>query len=334
MAAFGEPVVREVWPEKSALPRVKSDQERYFAGEKQSLAYAISDLGVLYLGHLEEHSFSDETIKLMPLLVAQCELGLRAVRGREAELEALREKNRLLEKLKESEAQLIQSSKLAAVGVLAAGIAHELNSPLGSVKLGLEYALKNLQHSPKRCLTMLEMAKSGLESSQEIVNKLLHYCREGSLDHGDFSINDVVQDAAGFLRHHLEQDGISLSLELGPDQKVIGNKNEIQQILSNLITNARDALTGGTHSAEVRIRTSCTGQTVKLDVIDQGPGVNEEIEGRIFDPFFTTKPLGEGTGLGLGISRQIAEKHGGTLQLLPSEQGAHFRLTLPLESKT
>lgn len=326
-----EKVVEEAW---SGVPHQESNQDdiRAFPGEKQAVAFAVGKHGVLYLGHQDERGLSSEALDLLPILVAQSNLGLRAISSREAEMKALKEIAETNEKLRLRESQLAQSSKMAAVGVLAAGLAHELNTPLGTVKLGLDYAVKNLASKPDSAERMLGTAKDGLSRAQIIVNKLLHYTRKDLRQTATFALAPEIQATLDSLHHQLETQGILVESNIQPGLEVQAGREEIRQVLGNLILNSCDAISGKDYSPTISITARTEAQRTIVDVTDLGPGVPADIVDRIFDPFFTTKALGEGTGLGLSISHQIVSHYQGQLELIPTDKGATFRLTLPTDS--
>ncbi len=219
------------------------------------------------------------------------------------------------------QAQLVQTAKLAAVGQLAAGVAHELNSPLGALMMVLE----SLQARVDESLTgRVDTALRSGARLQGIVDKLLRYSRAESSALTPLSPAEVVKDTLEMVGTYLNKEAIAVEVDVPQDLQVVSNANELQQILTNLLLNARDAL----RDAPVR-RIRISASEGALVVADSGPGVAPEARARLFQPFFTTKPVGEGTGLGLSLSRDLATRHGGTLELVPSSEGAVFRLTLP-----
>jgi signal transduction histidine kinase len=216
----------------------------------------------------------------------------------------------------EAQSALTQASKLAAVGQLAAGLAHELNTPLGALTLALSVARQSLESRPDRALSRLEQATQAVTHMQGVVDKLLSYARNSGQTRREVDLAGLIRDSVSLL--HPFQPALHLqpvTLEIDP--------GEIQQVLLNLFVNARQA--GDT----VHVSLQCDEHWAWVDVADSGPGVDVAIRDRIFDPFFTTREVGHGTGLGLSISRQIAAAHGGTLELLESDGGARFRLRLP-----
>jgi len=262
---------------------------------------------------------------LLSVLALEVAAALQNARQHQAVVEAYT-------KLQESESQLIQSGKMAAVGQLAAGVAHELNTPLGAIVLGIDSAMVQLEKRPERARERLSDAYQAATKAQAIVARLLYYSREGRQDHQCFDLNEVVNDTLQMLRHQLKLDGVEVVSTAAAVPPVSGSPNEIQQVITNLLLNARDALgeaPGATKAIQIVTRPEA-GLSI-VEVIDRGAGMTPEVQSRIFEPFFTTKPVGKGTGLGLSLSHQIVQQHGGTLTVW-SQVGVGTRFTLSLPS--
>lgn len=233
--------------------------------------------------------------------------------------------------------QLMHAGKLAAIGQLAAGVAHELNTPLGAIQLCLDGLARQLKDSLPTAQKKLERGQLATNQAREIVDKLLVYSRrEDKASHQPVEVAQVVRDSLELVGPQLKRDGLRLELDLAELPPVLGVELELRQVLTNLLMNARDAALSPNASArDVKIQTRCQDGSVWIRVFDRGPGVAPEIEKRIFEPFFTTKPVGRGTGLGLSISYRIAVKHGGSLEYQsPPEGGACFSLRLPAGAQT
>ncbi len=249
-----------------------------------------------------------------------------------SELEAGNESLRVaMEQLRTSEAKLIESAKLAAVGQLSAGLAHEINNPLGSIRLGIESTLRKEQLSAFS-KDMLEKGLTAVKRAEQVIGSLLNYSRTEGKGKVKVSALAVMKDTVSFLGGALRLQGVAVELpETAVDATLLANPGELQQILINLLLNAKDAVEGR-EPARVALRLEIEGEKAHLEVHDNGPGLVPEVRGRIFDPFFTTKPVGKGTGLGLSVSRQMAAANGGTLEALDASPlgGAGFRVCLPL----
>jgi C4-dicarboxylate-specific signal transduction histidine kinase len=234
--------------------------------------------------------------------------------------------------LRDSQAQIVHSSKMAAVGQLAAGVAHELNSPLGAVMLQLDAASLNLERKRyEKAAARLESAETAAATAKEIISKLLFYSRDATKGLRSVDLNEVVDDTLALLGKQLSYDNLELQIQRGDIPTVEANQNELQQVVTNLLLNAKDAvMEPGAQSKTVEVRTFHDQTGVHLEVLDKGPGISDTVKAKIFDPFFTTKPVGRGTGLGLSVSHKIIEQHGGRLSAENREVGgACFRLSLP-----
>ncbi len=233
-----------------------------------------------------------------------------------------------------TQAQLVQSSKLAAVGQLAAGVAHELNTPLCAEQLAIEMARMYLEMGKHEAiLEQLQTAQGANARGRDIIAKLLYYSREGAAGQVEADLNDVVRDTLELLGNQLRLDGVQLETKLAPElPRIAMNCTEIQQAITNLLLNARDAvLLPEAASRQVQLSTSADEKELRVTVTDDGPGMDEAVLSRAFEPFFTTKEVGKGTGLGLSVSREIVTRHGGELSAVSAPgQGARFTLTLPL----
>ena len=224
--------------------------------------------------------------------------------------------------------QLVQSGKLAAIGELAAGVAHEINNPLFAI-LGLtEFLLKEAEPGSKARQRLELIQETGLEI-KEIVRALLDFARENAEERHEVALDDVVRSTVDLVRRTNAHKGVEL-LDTYEDAGalVYASPNQLKQIFLNLIANARQAMpNGGTVTVDVRTE----GGFAVATVCDDGPGIEADVLSRIFEPFFTTKRNTGGTGLGLSVSFGIAEAHGGALTAYSEVgRGAQFTLRLPL----
>jgi two-component system NtrC family sensor kinase len=224
--------------------------------------------------------------------------------------------------------QLVQSGKLAAIGELAAGVAHEINNPLFAI-LGLtEFLLKESEDGSRARQRLELIQQTGLEI-KEIVRALLDFARENAEERHVVLMEDVVQSTVDLIRRTNAHKGVEiLETYAAPDARVLASPNQLKQIMLNLIANARQAMPlGGT----VRIEVRSVGDHVLASVTDDGPGIAPAVIERMFEPFFTTRRQTGGTGLGLSVSLGIAESHGGSLTASSQVgNGAEFSLRLPL----
>jgi len=229
------------------------------------------------------------------------------------------------------EAQLIQNEKMAAVGQLVSGVAHELNNPLTSIA-GLSELLLEQERLPGDAREHLNVIHEQADRAGRIVANLLTFARKGTPEQAAIDLEDVAQRTTLLIQAELRLRGITLERVTGTPAIVRGDRYEIQQVLLNLLTNAVHALSELPPEADRRILVA-TGQEddrAFVRVTDSGTGIPEALSGRIFTPFFTTKQPGQGTGLGLSISYGIVESHGGRLSYAPAEGGGStFTIQLP-----
>lgn len=227
------------------------------------------------------------------------------------------------------QSKLLHTEKLAALGQLISGVAHELNNPLTSI-LGYSQRLLQKEHtagSDREVRHIFEEA----ERATAILRQLLWNAHETKMEMRTVAINQVVLQAIEGQQASLAQERIRLEMDLDPSWPLVhGDAGQLQQVLMNLMGNARQALDHTGKSGTIRVRTKQIGdQRVLLEVADDGPGIPAETLGRIFDPFFTTKPAGVGTGLGLAIVLGIVREHGGHVNVAsPPNGGAIFSIAL------
>jgi PAS domain S-box-containing protein len=225
--------------------------------------------------------------------------------------------------------QLIHSERLAAVGHLVSGVAHELNNPLQSI-VGFTDLLIAAERRQDACGD-LEQVRAAAYRAAKIVKNLLAFVRRSSAERTTADLNDIVTSTVALSRYELAATGIELEEEYGDGLlPVLVDREEIQQVILNVVLNAKQAMQSAGRRGRLSVRTLPMGTSdIAVDIEDDGPGVPPALAGRIFEPFFSTKNAGEGTGLGLSLALGIAEAHGGSLALIPKLSGACFRLTLP-----
>ncbi|MBI5642703.1 MAG: response regulator [Deltaproteobacteria bacterium] len=224
--------------------------------------------------------------------------------------------------------RVMLSSKLAALGEMAAGIAHEINNPLQVMMANLELLEPSVSEKGVRRLDHL---KDGILRIKSIVKDLLIFAREQTTEVEDVDINAVIQKVGDIMGHQLQLANINFELALdGKPLRVRCNRNLFQQVLINLMQNAKDAIEESRKGDKIYIRTVLlSAGLVLVEVSDNGPGIPENIVDRVFDPFFTTKDVGKGTGLGLSVSRRIVEGMGGNISVCSSPKiGTTFTVTL------
>ena len=230
------------------------------------------------------------------------------------------------------ETQLVQSEKLAAVGQLVSGVAHELNNPLTSIA-GLSEFLLEQKELGKKDRGHLQVIHEQAERAGRIVRNLLTFARKGTGERALVDLNDVIRRTLSLTAYDLKLKDITVNRELsGALPAVLGDRHGLQQVVLNLVTNAAQAVSENPRERlrEITVSTWFDGQ-VHLRIADSGPGIPEAVVQSVFTPFFTTKEPGKGTGLGLSITYSIVDSHGGhiTIEAPPATGGAVFRVDLP-----
>jgi PAS domain S-box-containing protein len=224
--------------------------------------------------------------------------------------------------------QLIHSERLSAVGQLVSGVAHELNNPLQSI-LGFTELLIDAEDRPALRRDLEQVRLEAIRAGK-IVRNLLAFVRRSSSERTTASINEIVKTTISLRSYEFVSANIRLFESYAEElPAVIVNPEEIQQVILNLILNAEQAIRGVRRSGTLTVTTNYIDGMVTIEIQDDGPGVPAALAGRVFEPFFSTKDVGEGTGLGLSIALGIAEAHGGSLALVPTDKGACFRLAIP-----
>ena len=231
------------------------------------------------------------------------------------------------------EETLQQSEKLSSIGLLAAGVAHEVNTPLTGVSSYTQMLLGMVPETdPKHAL--LQKMQRQTDRATNIVSNLLNFSRIGSVtDSTEVDINRLLDDTLQLLEPQIRKSNIEIVKNYADDiEPIFGNAGKLQQIFTNLILNARDAMIPG---GRITLRTDLIDEDeIKVEVTDTGEGIPPENLGKIFDPFFTTKGVGNGTGLGLAVTYGIVQEHGGTIEAFSETgNGTTFMLSFPVASK-
>ena len=225
--------------------------------------------------------------------------------------------------------QIYQAEKLASIGRLASGVAHEINNPLHGIKSAL-YSIQKEPHNQEQAREYLQLIDEGINYIHVVVNKLLGFARQQPTTMESVNVNELVNKVVWLLDYKLRQKNAKVHLELDPDlPSVRADSQLISEVIMNLVLNSFDALA---QDGCIDIRTEYeAGEALRLQVRDNGSGIPEENIKKIFDPFFTTKGPKEGTGLGLSVSLGIVESHGGSIQVrsIPSVE-TEFTVTLPM----
>ncbi len=230
------------------------------------------------------------------------------------------------------EEQLLQTEKLTSLGLLAAGVAHEVNTPLAVISNYTQMLARQLPSEDPKSKIIDKIVKQTFRAS-EIVNNLLNFSRTGAAELAEVDMNSVIDETLSLVAHPFKAARVNVIKSLGePLPPVLGSPNRLQQVFLNLFINARDAMPQG---GMMEVRTWAHNGSVEVEVTDTGVGIPRELLGRIFDPFFTTKSTGRGTGLGLSVSYGIIKEHAGTIDVRSTPgKGTAFRLEFPVARKT
>ena len=227
------------------------------------------------------------------------------------------------------ENQLLQAEKLSSIGLLAAGIAHEINTPLTGVCSYTQMLLKETPPQDRRYEMLKKIEKQGFRASR-IVESLLNLARVRDSEFKEVDVNSLMLETLSLLDHQFRANSIDVKLDLDPVlPSTLANGGKLQQVFMNLFLNAKDAMPEG---GQLRVRTHCEDSQLVVKIEDTGTGISEEDIKRIYDPFFTTKELGKGTGLGLSVCYGIIQEHSGRITVTSRPGlGSAFRVQLPLK---
>lgn len=230
--------------------------------------------------------------------------------------------------------QLTQAAKLATVGTLAGGVAHEINNPLAAILTNAQMMLASLDEMDiDETRESVELIEEATKRCRAIVKKLMTYARKPmeSAEIVKIDLLEVVKKVDAFLSYQLKQENIQIAIEANStDYLVMGNQNELEQVVTNIVLNAKDAIRRVKKSGSIDISLVKNPDWVRLNIKDDGLGISKDQVPKIFDPFFTTKDVGKGLGLGLSISQSIIEKYQGSIFLQSEEgQGTTFTVNLP-----
>jgi PAS domain S-box-containing protein len=280
--------------------------------------WLVSDVRRLYKAHLESRDGYSRLINvtLSPFISYQ-----NVNTGTLLVFDDITDKIRL-------ENQLQQAEKLSSIGLFAAGLAHEVNTPLAGISSYAQMLLEDKNSADPNYDLLKKIEKQSFRAS-EIVNNLLSFARFSSSEFEEVNINSLMLDTLSLLEHQLKRGEIEVSVDFSPTiPKTVGNGGKIQQVFMNIFLNAKDSMPEG---GEIKLRTFTRGSELVIEVRDNGEGISEEDIKRIYDPFFTTKSVGKGTGLGLSVSYGIIQEHSGRISV-ESElgRGTTFSLYLPL----
>jgi C4-dicarboxylate-specific signal transduction histidine kinase len=323
------PAAEELLQEVEQLrARVRQAEER-----RRALLHIMGDL------HDSNRKLGDQRKAMLHILKDSNETNLKLADSRKAMIhimgdlrETTQEIERREQELRDKQEQLVQAGKLATLGELTTGVAHELNNPLNNIGLFVGNVIDRVRLGKldASIVTDLEKAMVQVRKATDIISHLRTFGRAAPVSVETVDVDEVIERSLTLVQEQLKLRGIEVEMELCRDELVLhGNFIQLEQVFINLLTNARDALEDAA-TKRIRIVTQREGELIRITVDDTGPGIPPEIEARVFDPFFTTKEVGSGTGLGLSITYSIVKEHGGeiTVSSRPG-QGAKFEIELP-----
>jgi len=240
------------------------------------------------------------------------------------------------QELRDKQEQLVQAGKLATLGELTTGVAHELNNPLNNIGLYVGNVIDRIELgelSSESALEDLEKAMEQVRKATEIISHLRTFGRAAPVTFEAVDVDEVIERALSLMQEQLRLRAIDVDLDLCPGELVVqGNPIQLEQVFINLLTNARDALDEVPEEQKrIRIVSSLERDRIRIVFEDTGPGIPDDVATRVFDPFFTTKEVGTGTGLGLSITYSIVKEHGGEIALSTTPGGgATFTVEMPV----
>ena len=277
-------------------------------------------LGAIYVDNPETSApFSADSLKTAEALARHAALAIENAQLFEREQHTIQE-------LRQAQTQLLQSEKLATIGQMAAGIAHELNTPLTYIMGNIELLQVHPTEGPQN--EMLTSIARGAERIKSLAQSLLAFSRPSQEELTPLSVNEVIERSLELCHYQILKGGVQLQKNLAPGlPPVRGVSNQLEMALINLVVNAIHAMEGG---GTLNVTSSLEGDDVRISVSDTGKGIPENIRSTIFEPFFTTKPEGKGTGLGLSTVLMVIERHKGRIDFTSTlGKGTTFTIDLP-----
>jgi signal transduction histidine kinase len=257
------------------------------------------------------------------------------------QIKRLRQTNQQLlqahEELKNAQMKLIQTAKLESIGRLAAGLAHEVKNPLAVIQLGVDYLTNTMKADTGRDAveTIQEMADA-VQRADTVIKGLLNFSRSEKLALVPMDLNSVIEESLVLVRHEFTKHNISLEKNLAGGLPPVGlDQGKVKQVFINMFMNAIQAM-GSDGSLSVKTSVHPADKRVMVKIEDTGSGIPEDKLDKLFEPFFTTKPVGSGTGLGLSVSKNIIELHGGTIRIenRTDARGVAVTITFPIPNRS
>ena len=231
--------------------------------------------------------------------------------------------------------RLIQASKLALLGQMAAGIAHEIKTPLAVLRLECEEILRKIDALPEdyrlTCSGHRDTVVRNIDRLSSIVDQIHTMSANSDMGFCRLNLHEVLEEVEKWSNKLIDSEKVRLQIEPGASDPVFfGNTTQVEQIFLNLIHNASEAILATNQGSYIRIRTASNNGRIEIDVEDDGPGIEAEQIPQIFDPFYTTKTEGQGIGLGLSIVARVVKTHGGTIEVASKPgKGTCFHISIP-----
>lgn len=289
-------------------------------------------LGILTVAHQDPENFGESDLRMLRSIGEQAALAVRNaqlhadLQSYAQNLESMVEAR--TRELREAQEQLVQNEKLAALGRLAAGIAHEVNNPLQPILNCLEVAIEDIENNQLVDMESLRVAEREVQRIKTIVSKLLDFSRPSTAESVPVDLHDLVHEVLLLTNRQLERMKVRVHTKLEPVRAPTGAPSQLKQVLLNLVLNAAESMPGG---GDIRIEVRPDHDGVALRIADTGVGMDQQTMARIFEPFYTTK--GKGTGLGLAVTYGIIQGHGGEIKVESQPgQGSSFTVWLPVRS--
>jgi len=288
-------------------------------------------LNFLVLGDkLSAGIYTSEDLSIFSILASQTAVAIESALLYENIEEEVRKRTK---ELVEVQKQLIQAEKLATMGTLAGGVAHEINNPLTAILTNAQMLLATANMLDSDSKESLELIEEATKRCRTIVQKLMTYAKKPleTTEISEVNLLNVIKNVVSFLNYQLEQENIKIIIDAPKSAySVMGNHNELEQVVTNVILNARDAIKRIKKSGTIHINLIKSDEQIKIEIKDEGAGIPKEIMPKIFDPFFTTKEVGKGVGLGLSICQSIVGKHNGLISVQSEvNKGSTFTVQLP-----
>ena len=327
----GKPVVDNDYPSHLQASRVGAP-----GGIRSALALPIRSgghiMGVLTLNSRQPGHFTQECVWLLSAVADGMGALLENAKFHESEHTHTLELQETLEQRRATQEQLIQSDRLATLGELVAGVAHEVNNPLTGASGITQLLLRQELDEPVREDLVLVYAE--VNRAARIVQNLLAFARQHPPEQSYISMNEILQRVVDLRSYELRVNNIELITDLSPDLPMtMGDTSQLQQVFLNIVINAEQAMAKASGQGRLQVTTRLDEGNIEIIFADDGPGISATYLSRIFDPFFTTKGQGQGTGLGLSICYGIIQEHHGEITASSKEgQGATFTVKIPLTS--